>query len=339
MHSITVGTLLERCRRAEPWMMAIWLTERGVPLSSVCLHEIAAIAQSSALNILRKIRVVVQSEMEDGAILMPSSEFTSIMNRRSLETPSRMHPRTEEEEYTKERATDEPEVDSAANSNSCSKDPLETVLQFMPAILHDKVRLVWMKLEEGPMFFDDLVEALGLSVPELNSIMGAFEIDGLIERLGGNRFVRPDCFDARTFQRDNCARATSQYRDGFEGQHVLTGNDSKRVNGHPIKNDRPGCEQRRGGPQSLLHDSYINDSLDKLRTRVVKFVVHFFNGVSRKYLQLYLAAFWCFADKLLGRDDYIFRLCLTSPPQRYMDLLQYISHSPVKIATDSVKSR
>lgn len=336
MHSITVGTLLERCRRAEPWVMAIWLTERGVPLSSVRLHQIAAIAQSSALNILRKIRVVVQSEMEVGTILMPSSEFTSIMNRRSLETPSRLHPRTEEEQYLRERTTDEPESDGAANSVSRSKDPLETALLFMPTILHDKVRLVWAKLEEGPMFFDDLVEALGLSVPELNSIMGAFEIDGLIERLGGNRFVRPDCFDARTLQRDNCARATSQYRDGFEGQHVLTGNDSKRINGHPVKDDLPGCEQQRCGAQSLIHDSHSNESWDKLRTRVVKFVVRFFNGVSRKYLQLYLAAFWCFADKLLGRDDYIFRLCLTSPPQRYMELLQYVSHSPVKIAADSV---
>jgi hypothetical protein len=306
-------------------MIAIWMTERGVALSSVSLHKMSDIAQSSALNILRKVRMVLENSMGQLATLMPSNEFRSIMNRRSLETPSRMHPRTEEDEHAKETARSNSSaqqhstVDNDISPTGCIKDALE----FLPEKLHDKARQVWKFLGEGPRSFDELACEFNHAASDLNSILGVLEIDGLVERMSGNRFLRTDLSGSVGRWRENCARSSSQYKDGFEGQNVFGPGERQKPHGKGSLQQRQSSDA--SGPST---------GLEQLRLRAVKFVVRFFNGVSRKYLQLYLAAFSCFLDKLAADDEFVFRQCLSAPPIKYIQLLKYVSPSPVKVMTE-----
>ena len=64
---LTAGSFFHRMRSAKAWLAAIWLMERGVIVSSSGFHKLVGIAQSSALELFKKIATVIQSHMpEDG---------------------------------------------------------------------------------------------------------------------------------------------------------------------------------------------------------------------------------------------------------------------------------
>jgi hypothetical protein len=94
---LTAGTLLHNARKIKPWLGAMWLLGHGAFLSSAGFERLASIAQSSALNILRKIRTVMTSSMDERSEEFLSSQFISLFCKRSRETPARRHPRAEEE--------------------------------------------------------------------------------------------------------------------------------------------------------------------------------------------------------------------------------------------------
>ena len=95
---LTAGTFFHRIKRPKAWLGAIWLMEHGLILSSSRFHKLAGIAQSSALQIFKKIAMVIQSHMDEEALSIDSSCFGPVFCKRSRETPAREHPRAEQEE-------------------------------------------------------------------------------------------------------------------------------------------------------------------------------------------------------------------------------------------------
>ncbi len=88
-----------------PYFATMWFQEHGIVVTSVWLHEFCEIAQSSALSMQRKFRVVVGSLLVEDVERLPSIVFWETMSRRSLETPARQHPREEETEAHKASAS------------------------------------------------------------------------------------------------------------------------------------------------------------------------------------------------------------------------------------------
>ncbi len=103
----TAGTFFHRIRKAKPWLAAIWLIERGVGLSAGLLHRLADIATSTAWLILKKIHLVINSNMEteSEAILEPSASFLAAICKRSSETPAQSHPVSEQKATEKREGT------------------------------------------------------------------------------------------------------------------------------------------------------------------------------------------------------------------------------------------
>ncbi len=56
-----------------------------------------------------------------------------------------------------------------------------------------------------------------------------------------------------------------------------------------------------------------------------QFVARTFHGISRKYLQLYLAAFWCYTSRKRWNVGSLFSACLRSKRVTYHDRLAYVS--------------
>ena len=78
--------------------------EHGLILSSSRFHKLAGIAQSSALQIFKKIAMVIQSHMDEEALSIDSSCFCPVFCKRSRETPAREHPCAEQAEIDKQWA-------------------------------------------------------------------------------------------------------------------------------------------------------------------------------------------------------------------------------------------
>ena len=191
--SVTSGTRLERVRKIVPWLLAMWFLEHGVILSSVRLQEFAKVAQSTALNIQRKVRFVVESKMDETAQSLLSSVFSPVMNRRSLETPAREHPRVEERERQNQEIEETSDLDSADEDSAVVHPPARSVSDddsFAGAALNGVLKVIFECLADGPKSFDDLVLITNSSSDELSMNLTLLETEGLIVHLGGGRYSR-----------------------------------------------------------------------------------------------------------------------------------------------------
>ena len=70
---------------------------------------------------------------------------------------------------------------------------------------------------------------------------------------------------------------------------------------------------------------------DEIIDTIVEFIQLNFHRISRKYLQIYLAVYWCCADRERWKVGSLFEACLRFGPVRYSDILAYVSPAVVKV--------
>jgi hypothetical protein len=91
----TAGTLFFRVKHFKAWLGAIWLMETGIGVASSRLAQLAGIAQATAHNILKKIRLLVEDCFDAEAPSVSSTLFISIMTKRSRGSLPNAHPDAE----------------------------------------------------------------------------------------------------------------------------------------------------------------------------------------------------------------------------------------------------
>ena len=64
---------------------------------------------------------------------------------------------------------------------------------------------------------------------------------------------------------------------------------------------------------------------------IVGFVKRNFHRISRKYLQSYLAAYWCYVDRKRWQAGSLLEACIRYGPISYADILAYVSPALVKV--------
>ncbi len=194
----TAGTLLSGVSRLRAWMAVIWFKEWGVTVSSLRISKLLDIAQSTALNINKKVAIALASQMDDSAMIIDPKTFSAAIFKRSRHTPADEHPLSE-----------------------------------------------------------------------------------LLE---------------------NNSRATDS-------------SDADEVESRQAKNKRvfslADCQQQFGISMAIAS--------------AIAFIRKYFHGVSHKYLQLYVAAFWCHVDRATWKKGSVLMACLKHPPVSYIKLLNYES--------------
>ena len=70
---------------------------------------------------------------------------------------------------------------------------------------------------------------------------------------------------------------------------------------------------------------------DKIATRIIDFVKERFQGVGRKYLQLYAALYWIFIDRKSWGPGSIQQLCTQSRHIPYREILAFVTPPTVKV--------
>lgn len=138
----TSGTLFEGAYRLRAWLAAVWFKERGVAISSSALAVLLDIAQSTALNIQKKVSLVIYRQMDDDAPVFSIARLVSAIVKRSKDSPASCHPR-EEVELTKEANTaaldvdtQVPDVDTQVLPLAVSEPLAYQILYFLRQFFH-----------------------------------------------------------------------------------------------------------------------------------------------------------------------------------------------------------
>jgi hypothetical protein len=93
--SFTSGTLLAGTTRLRAWAAMIWFKELKIPISACALSRLTGVAQSTGLNIHRKVNMVVESEMGLEAIEIDAEMLSEVIIKRSTTSEALSHPRSE----------------------------------------------------------------------------------------------------------------------------------------------------------------------------------------------------------------------------------------------------
>ena len=70
------------------------------------------------------------------------------------------------------------------------------------------------------------------------------------------------------------------------------------------------------------------DDLDLVKISI-KWLSKSYRGISRKYLQHYLAAEWCFKDRDRWKPGQLVEACIRNGPMRYSEIIEYVSPTMV----------
>jgi hypothetical protein len=273
----TAGTFFERIRCPRAWLAAIWLRERGIPISVSRFHKFAEVAYSTAFNIWKKLSLICSEEMVENANIYSSRLFSEIIYRRSSQTPKGKHPREEEPE-TEGARPEENVRDSNQSSESQDATELPEQLELTP-VEHE----VYSKLQAEPVHHEVLVASTRLSTGQLSAVITLLELKGLLKAVVGNRYLR------------------------------LASPGDERVAQH--------CRQ----PSRKTDDS------PPCIGAFTAFIERNFQGISRKYLQLYLAEYWCYKDRIRWGPGSILQACLRSKGLSHADIRSYVTPPMVRL--------
>lgn len=201
---MTAGTFFERIRSSRPWLLAIRLIGEGIHFNAADLHRLAGVAPSTANQILKKIAVVIDSSVqsEAEAVAVPSALYLAVICKRSLETPANEHPISEQAEMEKRCSDGDEGARSVAQSGSASV----AMAGIAPnSSLGGPEQALYALLSVQPIHFEDLCEQLNLSAGMVSSMLISMELEGLIEQLPGDRYIR-----SIPYAIASCKQATAQ---------------------------------------------------------------------------------------------------------------------------------
>lgn len=267
---ITSGTFFHRKKALRGWLAAVWLMESGVRVSAWFLHQKLKIAYSTAHEILRALSNIVQAHMAEAVRYLPSSLFLDLFNRRSRETPARAHPREEQSEAEAEAERKPGEPAMGANnSHSCN-----------PALSTPGT---------GPDYENYQVSPTG--VPELDAAeqavfgalrQGPISFDKLAERLS----LPAGMLMAAITMLELKGQARCIGIQLFEA-----------------------CKPERLDGSEHASDDQLWDGAMEFVEEFKVFIRSTYMGISRKYLQSYLASHWCFRDRKRWGRASLLRAC------------------------------
>jgi hypothetical protein len=76
----------------------------------------------------------------------------------------------------------------------------------------------------------------------------------------------------------------------------------------------------------------LTESVRAIAWRAFNTIGEIYGGVSRKYLQLYLAAFWCHQDSAIWTEGALLSILLRGEPIQFQEILSYVSPLTVSLA-------
>ncbi len=310
---LTAGTFFHHIRLPRAWLAAIWFMERGINISSCQFHKLVGIAYSTAWHIFNKLATVIQSEMGDTACTLPSSLFSPLICKRSRNTPARSHPLAEEEHIGGSLPA-QPGCAGLGDHRAAGEawEPPRS-LAWQPAGKTDSVPESAGDSKEGAQP-GPLIDSPPMSAreQELYEVLKEREVhfDAICVRTG---LPAGEVSSLLTF-----LELAGHIRRRAGDRYVRT-IDDKSVPSGKIGNPRSGAWPELAAPA------------DALVKAVIDFVHKHYQGISRKYLQNYLSAYWCHIDRGRWHPGSLLQACFRFGPIRNDEIRSCVSTALVKV--------
>lgn len=303
---LTAGTFFHRIRYVRAWLAAIFFMEQGVIISSSRFHKLVGIAYSSAWTIFMKLATLIESQLAEDASCLPSALFERLFCKRSRETPARKEPIAEQEEI--EKLTKEESVESVDNNKPT---PLLRVAGRNEYFSETNCQLDTKTVSQNEKELGKV--SLGT---EFN------QVENAVYEILTDEPVQFDELCARTGMRAEKLSAALTMLELAELAERLPG-------------DRYVCSVLRRNKTPDYRNTGKTDSMTKptmmLVDKIIDFVRVKFQGISRKYLQNYLAIYWCHADRNRWQYGSLTKLSFQSRTISYREIIEYVSPLMVKL--------
>lgn len=296
----TSGTFFHGKRALGAIFAVIWLKELGVFFSKTQIHEHAKVASSTAWQIVTEIDMLISERLESdaSAISFESSLFQPLVCKRSFATPAFKHPRAEQFELEKDLYGPPSPGPAAAPVSPPSKSTA------VIAGLSGEEKLVFDLISAGPLNFEALLEATAIPYGRLSAVLLQLELQDLIERQPGDVYAVVEPKSAQPQSRR--ARPTGP-------RHMAP----------------PGPLPSSANPAPAANQSI--DNLDAELESLFTSVGRTLHGISRKYLQLHLASYWCSVDRDRWPSGSLFDLVLHASALNRASIRAFVTPLSVKM--------
>ncbi|MBI1271267.1 hypothetical protein GC174_12625 [bacterium] len=173
---LTAGTFFERIRTARPYLACIWFLSHGISISSETFHLLIGVAQSTAWDIGRKVSLVLEKELMTIDSVVPATEFSPAIRKRSLDTPARQSPKIDL-------------IETGADADSPPFFCENSALFSTTSNVGDFESILFSYLSKEPAHVDEIARLSEVPVHKVLSAMTILELEGLVQRLPGERYV------------------------------------------------------------------------------------------------------------------------------------------------------
>ncbi len=295
---LTAGTLFKGVRNCRPWLLGIWLLEQGEVFSASMFAKEVGIAPATALVLLKKIKLVILENMNN-TVLIGSATLSEIICKRSKETPAREHPLAEQtviDEYTRQKV--------------------------------------------APGTIDGMVEAAmdALFQPTHNFKQNVYTVSSIsiLENTDNGKSKAPVKWE----NEKTTYRLLSNSPQSSDALCIHSGLSSAQISSALGMLEIAGFVERLPGdrfkPTTLAQTSIFiannSNSMSVDIASIVNFIRDYYHGLSRKYLQIYLASYWCIIDRNRWRRGALLRACVRHSPISYSQVITFVTPHQVQVA-------
>ena len=274
---VTAGTFFHGMSRLDVMHPQFYFFDAGIEFSSNQIKTLFECAYNTAWESNKRIQKVIAEAMENTLDEIYSGLFESAYMKRSLETPAKLHPRSEQMPY---------ENNGSNNNNNNNNDPEQqrneqtryanrtnekaSSAQVNPEQqianhAHDTSQEMLLSvIGNEPISFDQIVMKKSDSISKVCLDLLQLELDGHIEKLLGDRYVRRQRMEPNTSMQISSIQIIEQ----------------------------SSCK------------------LTAAVAQIVSFLKETFHGISRKYLQYFLGIYWFYHDKKFWRKGELLQQCV-----------------------------
>jgi len=189
---MTAASFFKGIRLPRAWLFLISLLEHGFSFNACELHRATGYATSSLAKMIKKISFVLYQIMRNlqEAVSESSEYFLPVFFKRSLETPVRAHPSSEQIQMELSDA----DKDSAAGKSSTltlGSEGAKLVDFDIASKPTETEKAVLTILTATAVHIDELHQRANMSIEKLSAILMMLDLKGLIESNGGSCFSLP----------------------------------------------------------------------------------------------------------------------------------------------------
>lgn len=204
---LTAGTIFHGMKNPRAWLILIKLLGARMNISASRFHKFVGVSASASLIMYKKVGAVIEAAYADEKTEISTAAFSKIFSKRSRETPSQKHPRTEQNlvdrhvarESRKIRlaelrdAIEDAESDADWNDGAQPLIDIEHLKQVhlkAEDSLSESAYAVYDLIADEPIAFDQILSQLNIEVGLLSAKLSMLEIGGFVLRQPGDYYIR-----------------------------------------------------------------------------------------------------------------------------------------------------